>query len=113
MENKKEIETVKVEVLPEDYLSPTTYKFKKGNPGRAKGTRNKIKKDTVVAINAFIDDKLEELPGIWTRLSNRDKCNLLVHLIKVINPVIIKNQTLINQNNDDLITQIIIETPNE
>lgn len=53
-----------------------------GNPkGRKKGATNKIARPVKEQLSDFLNDKIQELPEIWKKLTPRDKANFIKDLI--------------------------------
>jgi len=56
-------------------------KGRTNNPtGRKKGVPNKLSRDAKQLISDFFEEKMIELNQIWTKLTPREKANLLVNL---------------------------------
>ncbi len=54
---------------------------KSGNPqGRPQGSTNRIARPIKEQLSDFVNDKMEELPEIWSKLSPRDKAQFLKDL---------------------------------
>lgn len=85
-----------------------TGKFVKGNIGRPKGTKSKLLTNTKAKILSFVDEKIDkELNKIWNRLSDRDRCVLLVQLIKLTVPVEKSESENINSDENKFTLNII------
>jgi len=53
-----------------------------GNPkGRKPGATNKIARPVKEQLSDFLNDKIQELPEIWKKLTPRDKANFIKDLI--------------------------------
>lgn len=53
-----------------------------GNPeGRPSGVPNKIARPIKEQLSNFLNDKIQELPAIWLKLSPRDKAQFLKDLL--------------------------------
>lgn len=53
-----------------------------GNPaGRKKGAINKVAKPIKEQLSEFLNEKIQELPEIWKKLSPRDKTQFLKDLM--------------------------------
>jgi len=53
-----------------------------GNPkGRRPGATNKIARPVKEQLSDFLNDKIQELPEIWKKLTPRDKANFIKDLI--------------------------------
>ena len=53
-----------------------------GNPaGRKKGVPNKVARPIKEQLSDFLNEKIQELPGIWEKLSARDKANFIKDLV--------------------------------
>ena len=60
-------------------------KFKQGqsgNPkGRKKGAKNKIAVPIKTQLSEFLNEKIQELPAIWSKLTARDKVQFIKDLL--------------------------------
>lgn len=60
---------------------------KSGNPsGRPTGATNRIIRPVKEQLSDFLNDKLRELPEIWSKLSPRDRANLIKDLLPYFLP---------------------------
>lgn len=61
-------------------------RFTPGNPGRPKGTGNKLKAAVQEAITEFLADKAPDLYTLYDTLEARDKLSLYVNLARLALP---------------------------
>lgn len=56
--------------------------FKPGNPGKPKGSQNRITKDIRQSITDFLEGHFDEVVRTWGKLSDRDKVNFYRDLLQ-------------------------------
>ena len=61
-------------------------RFTHGNPGRPKGTGNKLKKAVSNYITEFLADKAEDLYTLYNELEPREQITLYIQLARLVLP---------------------------
>jgi hypothetical protein len=73
--------------LPTDENGRDTLgRFTAGNPGRPKGTGNKLKKELQEALTEFVADKVPDIYALYHELDARDKLSLLLNISRLVVP---------------------------